>query len=153
MLLSGWLFHLYIVWCLKKSSWTSTGILNQSKKFWQFWRKKKSSSTVALLISEYMLTVMLRSVNVSHKPLPWELWQRLFLKLSTGTFLLFLPHWLSLSLRPAGLPQLVKSKHVTALDCNSQDLMYATCGCAPRPVNYIKPIKKDQPSQTCDELK
>lgn len=59
-----------------------------------------------------------------------------------GRFFKFLPHWLSLSLRPAGLPQLVKSKHVTALDCNSQDLMYATCGCAPRPVNYIKPIKK-----------
>lgn len=48
----------------------------------------------------------------------------------------------SRSLCPASLPQLVKSQHVTLLDCNSQDLTYATCGCALKPVNYIKPIKK-----------
>lgn len=53
---------------------------------------------------------------------------------------LFLPP--SLSPCPASLPQLVKSQHVTLLDCNSQDLTYATCGCALKPVNYIKPIKK-----------
>lgn len=63
---------------------------------------------------------------------------------------LFLPP--SLSPFPASLPQLVKSQHVTLLDCNSQDLTYATCGCALKPVNYIKPIKKDQLSQTRDGL-
>lgn len=63
---------------------------------------------------------------------------------------LFLPR--SLSLCPASLPQLVKSQHVTLLDCNSQDLTYATCGCALKPVNYIKPIKKDQLSQARDGL-
>lgn len=35
--------------------------------------EKKPSFTVALLISEYMLTVMLCSVDVSHKPLHREL--------------------------------------------------------------------------------
>lgn len=63
---------------------------------------------------------------------------------------LFLPP--SLSPCPASLPQLVKSQHVTLLDCNSQDLTYATCVCALKPVNYIKPIKKDQLSQARDGL-
>ena len=74
----------------------------------------------------------------------WAVAPAVYLLDFPSVFCIFLLNFLAPSVFFVGLPRLVKSQHVTRLDCNSQTLLYATCGCALKPVNYISPIKQDK---------